>query len=200
NWTATGQLKKRFSSGLALTGAYTYNRAYDVQSLTSDRAISNWRNGREFSGLETDDQLTTSVFERRHRVLAYGTYTMPWARRRLPTEVNFYFERTSGSPITYTANQDLNGDGYNGNDPIYVPKNAVDPNEIKIGSMTSAGVFTQDVAAATDFEKFIASQPCLVEQRGQIMKRDSCFMPWQSRFDMSVRQGLPEIRGQRVSV
>ena len=125
---------------------------------------------------------------------------MPWARRRLPTEVNFYFERTSGSPITYTANQDLNGDGYNGNDPIYVPKNAVDPNEIKIGSMTSAGVFTQDVAAATDFEKFIASQPCLVEQRGQIMKRDSCFMPWQSRFDMSVRQGLPEIRGQRVSV
>src|SRR5207249_3710052 len=88
----------------------------------------------------------------------------------------------------------------NGNDPIYVPKNAVDPNEIKIGSMTSAGVFTQDVAAATDFEKFIASQPCLVEQRGQIMKRDSCFMPWQSRFDMSVRQGLPEIRGQRVSV
>ncbi len=200
NWTASGQLKKRFSNGLALNTAYTYNRAYDVQSLTSDRAISNWRNGREYSGLESEDQLTTSVFERRHRILAYGTYTMPWARRRFPTEVNFYFERQSGSPISYTTNQDLNGDGYNGNDPIYVPTNATDPNEIKIGSMTAAGVFTQDAAAAQAFENFINIQPCLNEQRGHIMKRNSCFTPWQNRFDMSFRQGLPEIKGQRASV
>jgi hypothetical protein len=200
NYTLTGQLKKRFSSGLALNAAYTYNRAYDIQSFTSDRAISNWRNGREFSGTEDDNQLTTSVFERRHRILAYGTYTMPWLRRRMPTEVNFYFERQSGSPISYTASPDLNGDGFAGNDPIYVPKNATDPNEIKIGSMTPAGVFTQDAAAAADFEKFISGQPCLNAQRGQIMKRNSCFSPWQNRFDMSVRQSLPEVKGQRASV
>jgi hypothetical protein len=193
NWTATGQLKKRFSNYLAMTGAYTYNRAYDVQSLTSDRAISNWRNGREYSGREDEDPLTTSVFERRHRLLAYGTYTLPWFRQRFPTEVNFYFERQSGSPISYTANLDLNGDGYNGNDPIYVPRSALDQNEIKIGSMTTAGVFTQDVAAAQAFEDFIQKQPCLNAQRGSIMQRNSCFTPWQNRFDMSIRQGLPEI-------
>jgi hypothetical protein len=193
NWTATGQLKKRFSNYLSLTGAYTYNRAYDVQSLTSDRAISNWRNGREYSGREDEDPLTTSVFERRHRFLSYGTYTLPWFRRRFPTEINFYYERQSGSPVTYTTNQDLNGDGWNANDPIYVPRNAGDQNEIKIGSMTAAGVFTPDAAAAQAFEDFINKQTCLNDQRGRIMKRNSCFTPWQNRFDMSIRQGLPEI-------
>jgi hypothetical protein len=199
NWTLTGQLKKRFSNFLSVTGAYTYNRAYDVQSLTSDRAISNWRNGREYSGREDEDPLTTSVFERRHRILSYGTYTLPWFRRRFPTEINFYYERQSGSPISYTTNQDLNGDGSNTNDPIYVPRSALDQNEIKIGSMTTAGVFTPDNAAAQAFEDFINGQPCLNAQRGQIMKRNSCFTPWQNRFDMSIRQGLPEIplRGLR---
>jgi len=165
----------------------------DLQSLTSDRAISNWRNGREYSGREDENPLTTSVFERRHRLLTYGTYTLPWFRQRFPTELNFYFERQSGSPISYTTNQDLNGDGYNGNDPIYVPTNARDANEIKLGSMTAAGVFTPDTAAQTAFENFISGQSCLSAQRGQIMKRNSCFTPWQNRFDMSIRQGLPEI-------
>jgi len=199
NYTLTGQLKKSFSNGLAMTGAYTYNRAYDIQSLTSDRAISNWRNGREYSGLESEDALTTSVFERRHRILLYGSYTMPWMRQTAPTELTFYFERQSGQPVTYVSNQDLNGDGYNGNDPIYVPKDARDQNEILLGSMTSAGVFTPDTAAQTAFENFVSSQPCLNAQRGQIMKRNSCFTPWQNRLDMSVRQALPTVRGQHFS-
>ncbi|HEY9225049.1 MAG TPA: carboxypeptidase regulatory-like domain-containing protein [Gemmatimonadaceae bacterium] len=200
NYTLTGQLKKNFSSGLRLTAAYNYNRAYEVQALTSDRAISNWRNGREYSGLESDDQLTTSSFERRHRIVAYGSYTMPWKRNTFPTDLSFYFERQSGVPITYTANLDLNGDGFNGNDPIYVPSNTSDPNQIKLGTMTAAGVFTQDAAATQAFDQFISSQSCLNAQRGKIMQRNSCFSPWQSRFDLSIRQGVPTIRGQRASV
>jgi hypothetical protein len=39
-----------------------------------------------------DLRTTTSVFERPHRVLAYGTYTLPW---RL-TDVTLYYEGTSG--------------------------------------------------------------------------------------------------------
>ena len=199
NWTLTGQLKKNFTRAFSATAAYTYNRAYDVQSLTSDRAISNWRNGREYSTQERDDQLTTSSFERRHRLLAYGVYTAPWLRNKAPTTMTIYFERQSGTPITYVSSLDLNGDGFAGNDPIYVPKSATDPNEIKIGSMTSAGVFTQDAAASQAFESFISSQKCLDTQRGTIMKRNSCFTPWQNRMDFSIKQALPTVRGQHFS-
>ena len=200
NYSLTGQLRKTFSAGLDVTVAYTYNRAYDIQSLTSDRAISNWRFGREYSGLETDQNLTTSQFERRHRVLAYGTWTLPWWKKWGGTDVTLYYEGTSGNPIDYIAggNGDLNGDGTN-NDPIYIPKDATDPNEFKIGTQTS-GVFTQNLADARLFNDFISSQKCLNEQRGQIMKRSSCTTPWQNRMDLSMRQSLPQIRGQAFSV
>jgi len=198
NWTMTGQLKKNFTTSLSLTAAYTYNRAYDVQSLTSDRAISNWRFGREYSTQERDNQLTTSGFERRHRILAYGVYIAPWLRNKAPTTMTVYFERQSGTPITYISSLDLNGDGQ-ANDPIYVPKSATDPNEIKIGSMTAAGVFTQDAAAAQAFENFVTGEKCLNEQRGTIMKRNSCFTPWQNRMDFSIKQALPTVRGQHFS-
>ena len=201
NYTLSGQLRKRFAAGLDATVAYTYNRAYDVQSLTSDRAISNWRNGREYAGLESEPTLTTSAFERRHRVLAYGTYTLPWWKRWAATDVTVYYEGTAGFPIDYTVqNGDLNGDGYNGNDLIYVPRNATDPNEIKIGTQSTGGVFTQDLAAAQAFESFISSQKCLDEQRGTIMKRNSCRTPWQNRLDLSVRQSLPRIQGQNFTI
>ena len=199
NYTLTGQLKKRFGDGLDLTGAYTFNRAKDVQSLTSDRAISNWRNGREYAGLESADDLTTSAFERPHRVILYGTYTLPW-KRFGATDITMFYEGISGSPITYTSTLDLNGDGYNGNDPIYVPIDATDTDEILIGSMTTAGVFTQDAEAAADFDEFIESQECLDKQRGRIMERHSCRTPWQNRMDMSIRQSIPEIRGQNFTV
>src|SRR4029078_4157029 len=85
-------------------------------------------------------------------------------------------------------------------DPIYVPKSATDPNEIKIGSMTPAGGFTQDAAAGAGFDKFIHSQPCPHAQRGHIMKRNSCFSPWQNRFDMSIRQSIPKVFKQAARV
>ena len=94
---------------------------------------------------------------------------------------------------------DLNGDGTN-NDPIYIPKDATDPNEFKIGSQNAAGVFTQNAADAKLFNDFISSQKCLNDQRGQIMKRNSCTTPWQNRMDLSIRQSLPQVRGQAMTV
>ena len=206
NYTLTGQLRKAFAAGLDATFAYTYNRAYDVQSLTSDRAISNFRNGRETAGLLSDPELTTSAFERRHRVLAYGTYTLPWWKKWGATDVTLYYEGTSGFPIDYTvsggtgSSGDLNGDLVTTNDLIYVPVDATDPNEFKIGSQSGSGVFTQDVAAAKAFNDFISGQKCLNEQRGHIMKRNSCTTPWQNRLDFSLRQSLPQYRGQAFTV
>jgi len=198
NYSLTGQLRKTFAAGLDMTVAYTYNRAYDVQSLTSDRAISNWRFGREYSGLESDQNLTTSQFERRHRLLAYGTYTLPWWKKLGATDVTLFYEGSSGSPIDYIAGGDLNGDGTN-NDPLYIPKDATDPNEIRIGRVAS-GVFTPNAADAKAYNDFISSQKCLNEQRGTIMKRNSCTTPWQNRMDLSFRQSLPEIRAQNFTV
>jgi len=69
SYSLSAQLRRRFGQSLDLMAGYTYQRSYDLQSLTSDRAISNWRNGAQFAGLETDLALTPSVFDRPHRIL-----------------------------------------------------------------------------------------------------------------------------------
>jgi outer membrane receptor protein involved in Fe transport len=195
NWSISSQLNRRFSDRFEATFAYTYMQSKDVQSLTSDRAISNWRFGRQLSTAHEDLTPTTSNFERPHRVLAYGTYTLPWGL----TDLTLYYEGVSGLPFVYVVNGDLNGDGFNGNDPIYVPRDATDVNEIRIGTGVGAA-FVQNVQAAQAFERFISSQECLDSQRGQIMERNSCRSPFQHRLDVSLRQSIPQIRGQQVAL
>ena len=195
NVSGTAQLKKRFGSSVELSVAYTRMRSEDVQSLTSDQAASNWANGKTYAGLESDPVLGTSAFERRNRVLSYGTWTLP---NKL-TDISFIYEGRSGNPITYTSNGDLNGDGNGTNDPLYIPRDATNINEIKIGTQT-AGVFTQDLAAARAFNQFISDQPCLDKQRGSIVARNSCTSPFQHFLDASVRQAVPQIMGQRLSL
>jgi hypothetical protein len=197
NYSLSAQLNRRFSDRFEATIAYTFTKSEDVQSLTSDRAISNWRNGRQLSEAHEDLQTSPSVFSRPHRVLAYGTYTFPW--RSVSTDVTVYYEHISGLPISYVASGDLNGDGYNGNDLLYIPRDATDPNEIRIGTGTGAA-FVQNVTAAQAFQRFIDAQPCLAKQRGHIMQRDSCRSPAEDRVDISVRQSIPEYRGHQLAV
>lgn len=198
NYSFTGQLAKRFSRAFQATAAYTYMQARDVQSLTSDRAISNWRFGRQFSGLENDpEDVQVSNFQRPHRVIAFGTITAPWEKYQ--TDVSFFFEGVSGSTFLYTVFQDINGDGIGGNDPMYVPRDATDLNEIRVGTGSGA-TFVPDPTIAATLNRFIEMQPCLDEQRGQIMKRNSCASPFQKRMDASVRQTLPEFGGQQFTL
>ncbi|MGH7709878.1 MAG: hypothetical protein ACREOG_01260, partial [Gemmatimonadaceae bacterium] len=75
-----------------------------------------------------------------------------------------------------------------------------DPN-IAFGAMTGTpAVFVPNAQMAQDFDNFVKENACLAEQRGSIMKRNSCRGPWQNRMDFSIRQSLPAVRGQRVSV
>jgi hypothetical protein len=113
--------------------------------------------------------------------------------------LTLFYERSSGVPFTYVASGDLNGDLYNGNDPLYIPRNATDPAEIRIGTGVDAA-FVQNAAAAQAFDRFITSQPCLNDQRGMIMARNSCRSPAQQRLDVSIRQAAPRFWGQQLAV
>jgi hypothetical protein len=200
NYSISGQLHRRFSDRFEATVAYTYLKSMDVQSLTSDRAISNYRFGRQLATSHDQLDATTSNFSRPQRILAYGTYTLPWL-----TDVTVYYEGTSGVPFDYVAAGaalgagDLNGDLLENNDLIYIPRNATDLTEAQIGTVVG-GVFSPNPAMAQAFENFIAAQPCLDRQRGRIMGRNSCRSPFQHRLDLSVRQAIPAVRGQQLSI
>jgi hypothetical protein len=102
--------------------------------------------------------------------------------------------------LTYLASAgrgrgDLNADGTNANDPIYVPRNASDTSEILFGG-TPAAIAEQQTA----FERLVEGTRCLRRQRGRIMARNSCRAPFVHVTNASIRQSVPLVRGQAVAL
>jgi hypothetical protein len=196
-YNITGQLARRFADGWEASAAYTYSRGWDVQSFTSSTAYSQYRYGRVYAGNQMDQTATRSAFEQRHRIVAHGSYQFPTL-----TTVSLIYTGASGIPYTFVYNSDMNGDGLTANDPIYVPKDVNDPNEIQFASSFkgSDGVTYTAAEQAAKLDQFINSNDCLNSQRGQIMTRNSCTAPWTNTFNVSLRQSLRTLGSQNVSV
>jgi hypothetical protein len=110
----------------------------------------------------------------------------------------------SGRPFTFISSGtlgrgDLNADGSNGNDPIYVPRNALDSMEVQFSGFSdslaadtsTAARANREYAQQNAFEQFIERTSCLRRQRGQILARNSCREPWSNTTIASVRQAIP---------
>jgi hypothetical protein len=197
-WTT--KLESTRQAGVSGSASYTYTRAWDAQTPTRVNVTGTllWASARVLAGRDDDlAATTTSSNEIRHRVIVVGNFEAPWRAAR--TELSVYYVGESGRPLTYTAygtggRGDLNADGSNMNDPIYIPRNALDTMEIKFsgdlpGADTSAAARAQrEGAQRRAFEDFIAHTPCLRRQRGRIMGRNSCREPWSNTTIASLRQ------------
>ncbi|HKW46181.1 MAG TPA: TonB-dependent receptor [Gemmatimonadaceae bacterium] len=188
----TSELRKQSRIADVAVG-FSYGHQLDVQSSRPVSALlaDDWRYGRPVAGLENDLTPTTSDFDQPFRARGSGTFHLPWPRFR--TDVSFFYIGGSGMPYTYVAGGtqgrgDLNADGAVGNDPIYIPRTALDTAEIQFGG-SPAEVAAQQVA----FERFVDGASCLRRQRGQIMSRNSCRSPWVSQTNMAIRQALPSL-------
>ena len=78
-----------------------------------------------------------------------------------------------------------------------MPRSAYNTTEIQFRAVTNGATVAQQQAA---FEKYIQSSPCLSSQRGQIMSRNSCKQPFLNQMDLAIRQTIPSVRGQRLSL
>lgn len=185
-----GRLDKRLSDRFEATASYAYARSRDVQTPPSAfQANVNWQTGRALSGRHDQIASGISSLEIPHRVVVTGIYTASW--QRWSTEAAVYYVGESGAPFTYLASAgpgrgDLNADGTNANDPIYVPRNSSDPSEILFGG-TPAEIVAQQMA----FAHLIGRTDCLRRQRGRILERNSCRAPAVHVTNASIRQSLP---------
>ena len=199
-YSATLQLQRSYADRYQGSVAYTYGRAFDVQAFTSSTAFSQYRFGRPWSGNQSERQATRSIFEQRHRIVAQGTYSFP-----TKTDLSLIYFGESGNPFDYVYNADLNGDGITRNDPLYVPKNALDPTEIVFQTYTpttgpGAGIAYTPQQQGDAFQRFIESSRCLRNNRGHIVPRNACENPWAHRLNVSARQSLPEYWSQNLTL
>jgi hypothetical protein len=198
----SARFEKRFSDGVSAMAAYTFSRVRDVQTpiRVNTPGIVNW-SSRAVSGRHEDLDAEVSLNDIPHRIVLAGTYRAPW---RWGTEFSFYYVGESGSPFTYRSwgvgrRGDLNADGSNANDPIYVPLDAFDPDEITFSGRSDAPDADNSPAAQaervevqqTAFERLIDRTDCLRRQRGRFLERNSCREPWSHTTIAAVRQPIP---------
>ena len=196
SYSLTGQLQKRFSHSLEASAAFNYSRVRDVQTPLAVGAYDNWQSGRPVAGDQLREYLGISGYDQPQRVVFSATYTFPW--QPWTTDLSLVYIGEAGLPYTYLANGspstgDLNADGTNQNDPVYVPKSTYDTLEIRF-SGTATAVATQQAA----FDRFLRDTPCVNAQRGRIMERNSCRSPWRNTTNLSLRQSLPTRRGHTL--
>ena len=206
----SASLARQFEGGFAAMASYTWSRVRDVQTplRVNTRGTLNWAL-RAASGRHDDLSPGIALNDVPHRMVLAGTWRAPW--HRWLTELSLLYVGESGSPFTYRAGGaggrgDLNADGAL-NDPLYVPRSALDPGEIlftgvsaELGADNSpAAQEARVLSQRAEFEQFIQSSRCLRRQRGQIMERNSCREPWAHTTAASLRQTVP-IGGQVLEV
>lgn len=176
----TFQLQKSFASGLSFSGSYTWSKTQDLMSLTSSIASSNLQNT-PLVGTLDNRRLALSGFDVPHKIALSGSANLPFG-----LQASMVFTARAGTPYAYVYTNDANGDGIITNDLFYVPR---DQSDITL-------------AVPGDWDKlnaFIASEPCLRNQRGRIMDRTSCRNPWQKFIDVRFAKAIA-LNGQAFQI
>jgi hypothetical protein len=194
-YNLTAQVQRPFRDGWDFSLAYTFSRSRDVNPVTSSQAISNWR-----FNLTQDDPnnpgLGVADNDIPHRIVGQVSRRLNWWRRG-PTDLSLVYIGQSGQPYSYRYNDDINFDGSFGNDLLYVPR---DVNDIRFLTGVVAGQTVTPLQSWQNLNDFINRVECLRENRGQVLERNSCRTPWQSRFDFRLAQNLTPTRGSTLQV
>lgn len=191
NFSLATQLKKTFAHAGTTTLAYTFTQAKNMMK-TTEIASFMWQN-LPVQGDPNNPQLSWSEFGPRHRLVATATHTREWSDR-FATHVGLYAEAARGGRFTAAGGNrfsfvyagDVNGDGYGGNDLIYIPRSE---SEIRLA----------DPAQWTALNAFIEQDPYLRRNRGRISGRMGALAPWYSNVDVRVLQDIA-VGGQTVQL
>ena len=178
NLTLTGQLRKKFDNGLSTGLAYTYLKAKNNLKSTEIASVL-WQN-QPVQGDPNNPQLGNSEFGNPHRIIANMNYLKNWSDKQ-STSFGLFFERTQGNRFiasggnrySFIYSGDVNGDGYGGNDLIYIPKDAND-------------IVLADASDWAALEAFIEQDDYLKEHRGEIAERMGSINPWYTNIDLRV--------------
>jgi len=174
NASLKGQMN--MSKGFYASLAYSYLNSKDVNSIEAEIT------GDAFAfnaalGDVNNDELSYSKYGDTHRVIGVGSKKWIYGSGKWGTTISTVFEYGQGGRFNYTYGGDINGDGSNLNDLIYVPTSS------EIQQMQFSG---EGQAAA--FNAYIEQDDYLSGRRGDYAERYGAVAPWRSRWDFKLLQ------------
>jgi hypothetical protein len=189
SWNISTSVRKSLFHGLSLKGAYSYGEArntidpgstaFSTFAINQHAADPNnpglgWSNGMQGHRVFLQGSYSRSYFD-------FGTTTISAFWEAQPSLQNF------ARNASYVFAGDMNGDGFSGNDLIYIPRDVSEMNFVPftVGTRT----FTADEQAQA-FEAYINQDKYLREHRGQYAERGGLMLPIAKRLDLSITQDV----------
>jgi hypothetical protein len=199
SWNLAFSLERAFTNGLFAKLAYTYGvskNTVDAGSIASGSFTGN------AIALDPNNPVAGySQFSPGPRFFAALSYSHDFIGVG-PTSVSLYLDGHRASSNTgsnsYVFSGDMNGDGANNNDLIYIPRNTSEMNFIPltVGQCPACTVFTPAQQTAA-WDGFINQDAYLSTHRGQYAERNAVFLPMVYRADVSISQDIGRSIGGR---
>jgi hypothetical protein len=182
-WHISGSLEKNIRQGF-VKAAYSYGESKNTVDPGSI-AFGSW-NGNHHAGDPNNPGLSFSSQSPGHRFILAGSYQFDFLKFG-STRVGFFTEGFTNGNTSYTYNGDINGDGGNANDLIYVPR---DTSEMNFQQFAAGGRTFTPAEQAAAWEAYIQQDKYLSGRRGQFAERNAVFLPMVWRTDVSFTQEL----------
>jgi hypothetical protein len=180
-YNITAQLQKPFDNGITASLAYTFGRAMALNDATSSQNSSQWRYMETVNGLNYLD-MSRSDFDLGHRVVGYLNYKVDWIGH-LVSSFTLFYNGQSGDVFSYVYNDNgnLNGEGENEGNLIYVPASR---DEIEFADAATADAQWEALDA------FISNDEYLDSRRGDYAERNGSRTPSIHIFDFKFAQDI----------
>ena len=191
HFTITAELRKIFPFGLNTNLAYSFTEAKNQLKSTEIASVL-WQN-QPVKGDPNKPELSYSEFGIRNRIVGSATYTQNWTKS-LATHFGLFVEMAEGNRFAGAGGNrysfiyagDVNGDGFAGNDLIYIPESQ---SEINFDPYTNAsGAQVSADQQWTTLDAFIKQDDYLSAHRGEIAERFGAVNPWFSNIDLKILQ------------
>jgi hypothetical protein len=183
----TLQVQRQFKN-LGVNASYTRQTATDA-TINGSTAFTMWG----ARPTATDPNNFEAGFSNNylpHRIIASVNYGKEFFKNTR-TSIGLLYEASPNSPqssLSYTYAGDLNNDGFNGNDLIFVPKDA---SQIKLTNASAVGGVADTRTQAelwSQLDAFISNNPYLSSRRGMMSERQGLVLPWVHRTDLNFTQ------------
>jgi carboxypeptidase family protein/TonB-dependent receptor-like protein len=181
----SAQLRKRFGETLEASALYAFTRARDQMSLVNFISRQNLEHT-PLDGTLENRALRTSYFDVPHGVQLAATARLPHG-----VGLSLLYAGASGTPYTYVTGGDVNADG--------MPTGQLTPDIVYV-PLDSADITLVDPAQWARLNAVIEAEPCLRQQRGRILARNSCRNPWFGTLNARLSKAFPTASSQSVEL
>jgi len=188
----TVKVNKNFKKGLHTSLAYNFMVANDANSIeaeiTGDAFLRN-----PALGNVNVPKLAPSLYGDKHRIVGFTSKEWRYGdRKQWNTTIAAVYEWAKGGRFSYTYAGDINGDGSNLNDLIYIPTED-EINQMYFNSNVANPQLQRDA-----FNHYILQDDYLSSHRGEYMERYAILSPWRSKIDLKLTQSYRIKGAQKV--